>query len=208
GHLFIADGHHRFQASLEFFQKQPDAPRYIMVYLTNLFSDGLIVLPTHRAAKIKLTERLIENLKEFFIVENKKNLEATVESIKNKEKISFGVYYNGCFQTWTVCNNRKIMQLLPEKHSTEWKSLDVVILHHFLIEKIFGISANEKLYYDRNPRLIVDYVNQNPDTVGFFMQKPDLMKIRQVSINGEMLPPKATYFFPKVPSGLVIARYV
>lgn len=208
GNLFIADGHHRFQASLEFFQTHPGAPGYIMVYLTNLFSDGLIVLPTHRALKTNLTENQMKKIKDFFEVENKKGLKETIESIENKEKISFGVYHNKNYQVWTVKETGKIINLLPERYSNEWKSLDVVILHQFLIEKIFGIPSKEKLYYDRDPQLIVDYVNQNPDTIGFFMQTPDLVKIKQVSTNGEILPPKATYFFPKVPSGLVIARYV
>ncbi|MCX7706036.1 MAG: hypothetical protein N2115_07270, partial [bacterium] len=96
---------------------------------------------------------------------------------------------------------------LPETYSEQWKTLDVAILHHFVLEKIFNVSADKKLFYDRNPQTIVDYVNQNPGSIGFLMQPPDLMKIRQVSINGEILPPKTTFFYPKVPSGLVIARY-
>lgn len=207
-HLFIADGHHRFQASLEFFRQKPDAPQYIMVYLTNLFSDGLVVLPTHRAVKFLLTGHIMSKIKKFFEVENKGNLEQTMNSIKNTEKISFGVYFDNRYQTWTLTNNEKIINFLPGNHSKQWKFLNVVILHHFLFEKILKIPAEKKLYYERNPEYIVEYVNQNPGNIGFFMQPPDLMKIREVSLNREILPPKTTFFYPKIPSGLVIARYV
>lgn len=207
GKLFIADGHHRFQASLEFFLKNPGAPEYIMVYLTNLFSDSLVVLPTHRAVKTKDLLKKIEKVKEYFLVEEKQGISQTLKSIEEKKEISFGVYFNRSFQTWTLKDIGSIKKFLPEKFSEQLKSLDVVVLHHFLIDRIFDIPAEEKLFYDRDPLSIVEYVNKNPDTIGFFMQKPDLIKIREVSLNGEILPPKTTFFYPKIPSGLVIARY-
>ncbi|MCM8816981.1 MAG: DUF1015 domain-containing protein [Candidatus Omnitrophica bacterium] len=208
GNLFIADGHHRFQASLEFFKKTKDAPQYIMVYLTNLFSPGLVVLPTHRAIKVKLEQRHLEKVKQFFSVEEKDNLKQAIEFIKSTNNISFGVYFDSHFQTWTLTEEERIMTFMPGHYSRQWKSLDVAVLHHFIIEKVFGIPADEKLYYDRDPYKIVEYVNHNPGSIGFFMQTPDLMKIRQIAMNGEILPPKTTFFYPKVPSGLVIARYV
>jgi len=209
GNLFIADGHHRFQASFEFFKQNPDAPRYIMVYLTNLFSDGLLVLPTHRAVKNIDVESNLSRIREFFTIQEKQNLEEILAAIEeNREKISFGVYFRGRFQTWSVRNPEAIIKSIPENRSDQWKSLDVAILHYFLFEKYFNIPAGEKLYYDRDPYFIVNYVDKNPESAGFFMQTPDLMKIRKISQNGEILPPKTTFFYPKVPSGLVIAKYV
>ncbi|MCX7705553.1 MAG: DUF1015 domain-containing protein, partial [bacterium] len=158
GNLFIADGHHRFQASLEYFKKNSRAPRYIMVYLTNLFSDGLVVLPTHRAAKIAMEQKHLEKISEFFQVEDRKNLAQTLDFIKNCKKISFGIYCSGSYQTWTLIDNKKILEFLPETYSEQWKTLDVAILHHFVLEKIFNVSADKKLFYDRNPQTIVDYV--------------------------------------------------
>ncbi|MGB9642545.1 MAG: DUF1015 family protein [Candidatus Ratteibacteria bacterium] len=206
--LFIADGHHRFQASYHYFQTCPDAPPYIMVYLTNSLSNSLIVLPTHRALKNVNPAEKINAIEEFFEIKKQANLSQTLSSIENSQSCSFGVYFNNSFQTWSLKNIEKVKPLLPEHFSNTLKSLDVVILHYLVVEKIFGTTARDKLYYDRNPEEIINFVNSNPSSIGFFMQKPDLMKIREVASSGEILPPKTTFFYPKVPSGLVIARYV
>lgn len=207
GNLFIADGHHRFQASLEFFKQNPGAPQYIMVYLTAFFSDALLSLPTHRVVRIIPTQEKIEAIKKYFLIEEKGSLEETLNSIKDTGNISFGVYFSGRFQVWKAFEIQNIKKFLPDKFSDDLKSLDVVVLHYFILEKIFNIPAKEKLYYSTNPQALIDYVNQNSESTIFFMQPPDLMKIKRVSLNGEILPPKTTYFYPKVPSGLVIARY-
>jgi len=205
--LFIADGHHRFQASYQYFQACPDAPPFIMVYLTNFLSNSLLVLPTHRALKNVNPLEKINAIEEFFEIKKHVNLSQTLFSIENSQYCSFGVYFNNSFQTWSLKNIEKVKSSLPENFSDTLKSLDVVILHYLVIEKIFGVTAREKLYYDRNPEEIINFVNHNPSSIGFFMQKPNLLKIRQVASSGEILPPKTTFFYPKVPSGLVIARY-
>ncbi|HOJ30652.1 MAG TPA: DUF1015 domain-containing protein [bacterium] len=205
--LFIADGHHRFQASYQYFQTNPDTPPYIMVYLTNLVSRSLVVLPTHRALKNVNPSEKAHIIEEFFDIKKQENLNQTLSSIEHSQYCSVGVYFNHSFQTWTVKNPEKLQQVLPQHYSDTLKSLDVVMLHYLVIEKIFGANAKEKLYYARNPEEIVKFVDSNQESIGFFMQKPDLMKIKQVSIGGEILPPKTTFFYPKVPSGLVIARY-
>ncbi len=205
--LFIADGHHRFQASLEFFKQNPDK-RYIMVYMINLFSDSLLVLPTHRAVKNVSIKERAEKLRNFFTFKATKNLEETILLLDNSTDTTFGVYSDGHFQLLQVSDIEEIKRNMPENHSEQWKTLDVTILHHFLFEKIFKRSANEKLFYDRSPEVIVDYVDQNSPAAGFFMKKQDLEKIIMVSRKGEILPPKTTFFYPKIPSGLVISRYV
>lgn len=210
GNFFIADGHHRFQASYEYYQQNPEkAPKYIMCYLTNLFSNSLVVFPTHRAVRNKINPaKKINEIRKFFNVETYQNLKDILNHIEQQTRCSFGVFYSGSFQTWTVKDIRKVKNSIPEKHSDQWKSLDTVILHYFILQEIFGIPADETLYYDKNPQSIVKKVETGECSIGFFMQMPDIMKIRDVSLNSEIIPPKTTFFYPKVPSGLVIARYI
>ena len=208
--FFIADGHHRFQASYEYYRQNPQtAPGYIMCYLTNLFSDSLVVLPTHRAImkNISPLERINE-VKQFFDIEKHQNLQDVLHRIEEKNTCIFGVFFNGNFQTWKIKNIENIKSFLPEGYSDDWKTLDSVILHYFVLQKIFGIPGDEKLYYDIHPETIVKKVEDGECSIGFFMREPDIMKIKNVSLKSEILPPKTTFFYPKIPSGLVIARYI
>ena len=87
--LFIADGHHRYQTSINYAaekkeqtgNKDPNAPfNYIMIVLCNMFDPGLSILPTHRLIKIsnvKLDD-LIKKLEKYFTIEKK--------LIENKKK--------------------------------------------------------------------------------------------------------------------------
>jgi len=207
--LFIADGHHRFQASFEYFQKSHDsAPRFIMVYLTNIVSDSLLSLPTHRAIRAGTVEEKISEINDFFEIRDMKDLNDTMEHIEKTDVCAFGFYSQKKFQLWTLKQKEMIKKFLPETYSDDWKSFDVVILHYFVLKKFFNIDEKEKLFYDRDCQSIIDYVDKNPGSAGFFLKTPDLQKIKNISLNGEILPPKSTFFYPKVPSGLVIARYV
>ncbi len=208
--FFVADGHHRFQASYEYYRQKPEtAPGYIMCYLTNLFSNSLVVLPTHRAVRKKINPSMKMNeIRQFFDVEIHQNLQGILTHIERQKQCSFGVFFKDNFQTWTVRNIEKVKDSLSGNHSDEWKSLDVVILHYLVLQKIFGIPADEKLYYDIEPGSIVEKIKNGEFSTGFFMQMPNIIKIRNVSLNSEILPPKTTFFYPKVPSGLVIARYI
>ncbi|HPP67368.1 MAG TPA: DUF1015 domain-containing protein, partial [bacterium] len=182
--LFIADGHHRFQASYEYYQQNPrKAPRYIMCYFTNLFSDSLLILPTHRAVKQNINQdSKMGEILQFFEIKNHKSIQDVLMYIEKQQSCSFGVFFNGNFQTWSVKNIDEIKNFLPEHYSDEWKSLDVVILHYFILQKFFNIPVGEKLYYNTNPEYIVKKIETNEYNIGFFMRAPDIMKIRQVSL--------------------------
>ena len=93
-------------------------------------------------------------------------------------------------------------------HSTAYCGLDVTILHSLVLEKILGITEA-----DMRAEKYVTYVKDWNDAfrqlqtgefqVGFFMNATRLDQIREVAFGGERMPQKATFFYPKLPTGLV-----
>jgi len=209
-HVFIADGHHRFEASLNYYRKDPlIAPRHIMAYFTNMLSKDLVILPTHRLLlqNVRFEEKL-EAVKTYFTVREFPDLSSTLAGLEDSKHCSFGVFNGMKYFLLSLRDPAAIDKFLPAERSRPWKSLDVVVLHYFLLKDILAIPPEEKLYYEHDPGAVVEKAVLTPGSTAFLMGPPEISKLREISLNGETMPPKSTYFFPKVPSGLVLSRYV
>ncbi|MGI5882612.1 MAG: DUF1015 domain-containing protein [Dethiobacteria bacterium] len=107
--IFIADGHHRYETALEFYQQKSRTSgdlkkyNYALMALVNIYDDGLLSFPTHRLVKqnrIKTGDflsRLVTNfsLQELKKPENSALLRETLEnflSSTGKEGVSLGLY--------------------------------------------------------------------------------------------------------------------
>jgi len=207
--LFIADGHHRFGASLDFFQENPEtAPPFIMVYLTNLASSDLIVLPTHRLIRqdVRLEARITE-AGSYFKIQPFTNVPSLLEALNKEDACSFGVCTDGTCALWTLGDIRKIEMHLPAGRSRLWKKLDVVVLHYFILPQLLNLKPEEQLFYGHDAASVLETARAYRGSVTFLLKTPDIRVIKDICSKHEILPPKTTYFFPKVPSGLVFARH-
>jgi uncharacterized protein (DUF1015 family) len=157
--LFIADGHHRYQTSINFAQEKreqtnntdPNTPfNYIMVVLCNMFDPGLSILPTHRFIKMPNVdfEDLSKKLEQYFTVEKKpvptkKNYEKLGKKIMNDiettTKHKLALYAKGAYYIFTLKDER-VMDKLAADHSKTWRTLDVSILHKLILERFLGID--------------------------------------------------------------------
>ncbi|OQB12685.1 MAG: hypothetical protein BWY16_00398 [Candidatus Omnitrophica bacterium ADurb.Bin205] len=91
----------------------------------------------------------------------------------------------------------------------EYRSLDVSILNQLIFRDILGCSPedNEILRYSPNPEEFIEAVNEDPSTIAFFLNPVKIDDILGVALRGDKMPPKSTYFYPKVLSGLVIHKH-
>jgi uncharacterized protein (DUF1015 family) len=207
--VFIADGHHRFEASLNYYLEDPEKnPGYILAYFLNAASDGLVVLPTHRLIPERVDfESCIHKAEQYFIIRKFQDKNSLFARLNAASKCSFAVYSSGEFYLWKLRDFCAVERMLPQEHSREWKHLDVVILHYFILKHLLGLDPEKQLFYERDPDAIIKKADEIPGSVAFFLKRPDIKKIWSISSRGEIMPPKTTYFFPKVPSGLVFVRF-
>jgi len=227
----IADGHHRYTTGL-YYSKECNNPaaKYQMLAFANMCQDGLKVLATHRLVGNLdnfSIDQLITDLKENFDItklpfdsaagENqaKQKMLAMMQAKHDKNENAFGIYGGKNYFCVAVLKNKHAMNSAAPDKSAAWRALDTSILHKLVLEKLLGIDQ-EKLakggnleYVKDTPEVIDDAIEQvqaGQKQVVFFMNPIKMQQLKMVTDAGERMPPKSTYFYPKMYTGLTIQK--
>lgn len=227
--LFIADGHHRYQTSINYAQekkeqtgnKDQNAPfNYIMVVLCNMFDPGLSILPTHRLIKMSnvKTDELIRKLEKYFTVEKKLIEDKKKEYQKTGKKImddlateknhTFALYAKDVYYILTL-KDEHVMDTLATDHSKTWRTLDVSILHKLILEQFLGINEKnleDHVKYTRVDAEAIQFVDDGKYDFSFLINATKIDQLKAIADANEHMPQKSTYFLPKMLSGLVMYK--
>jgi uncharacterized protein (DUF1015 family) len=207
GRVFIADGHHRYEAALNYkywIQKKKAHPQrnssfnYVMTYLAATDDPGLTILPTHRAVTIKgafKLQEIMRNLKQDFLVYQFSTSKGLFSYMRRQRGPHiFGVYFG----------KQRFYGLQLKQRG---KDSDVVILHKAIIQGILNApSLTANIYYSRDAREVIRLVDEARFQVGFFLKPATVKQVKTTAAQGVKMPHKSTYFYPKLLSGLVINK--
>jgi uncharacterized protein (DUF1015 family) len=227
----IADGHHRYETGLAYAeQSENPAAKYQMLAFANTCHKGLIVLATHRFVtgldKFSL-EEFLNKLKENFEVTRigfdnpesgrkaRHEMLVKMKAGHAKDNNTFGIYGgDGAFYVAKL-KDISLMDKAAAKMSRAWRKLDVTVLSKLVLDEILGIN-DEKLAQGGNVEYIKDSGNKAKELVRridagdgqvvFFMNPPKIEHIKAVADEGERMPQKSTYFYPKIFTGLTIYK--
>ena len=220
--IFIADGHHRYETALEYSKQMQDSGYngydYVMTTLVNLYDEGLVVLPTHRAVKnIKNLDLngLKSSLTEVFDVEEfdlSLGLSGFMTELANrgKKKHVFGLYtQERSLYLLTVKNMNQAKSLMPKEMSDSWKKLDVALLDNLVLSRLLGINETDRknrdnLSYTRDEDWAVTQVNEGSHQLALLLNPTKVEELVAVAQAGDKMPQKSTYFYPKLLTGMVI----
>ena len=218
---FIADGHHRFEVTRMYSKELQrakaaksvkDASKNVMVYFVESKEDMLTVLPAHRLPKdigrLK-TEEIVERLKEFFVIEKAGNFNAMMSRLARlQDAHAFGVYFGKKrFYVIKLKNIDSVDKAIKNK-PREWKRLDVSILHQFVFQHILGIrDEDDNIEFVKSPKETANLVDKGAFKVAFFLNPTKVAEVKRIARIGEKMPRKATYFYPKPISGVVINKH-
>lgn len=228
--LIIADGHHRYETSLNFRKKILEERRevtgdepfnFIMMTLFRVDDPGLVILPTYRLVRglDKLSEEgfreLFSSYFDIFEVSWQDfSDKTTVEDIQRKvysENHTFAAFVSQ-FEKFFIfkLKSEDILDTeIRDERSREWKRLDVAILHSLIIDKLQALSSElfsleNNVSYIRKLDQGLEKVIEGEFQMIFFLKSVSLNQVREVVENGELMPQKSTDFFPKLKSGLVM----
>lgn len=199
---------------------------YVMMTLVNLYDPGLVVLPTHRLVKnvsgsavSGLLNKLSENftLDEFEPGKSTKNINKMLRSLAEAGKSAdnilhrhvFGIYLNKKLFIATLRDEKVLPALMPPGKSPAWQGLDVSVLHSLIIEKYLGIgeelrARGDHITYSREDVDALRAVDSGEYQIAFFLNPTLVEEVTAVAANGEKMPQKSTFFYPKLITGLVI----
>ncbi len=229
--LFIADGHHRYETALNFRNKlreenpdwkEDDLFNYVMMMLVDMDDPGLVVFPTHRLVNnVKLDEAMaVSLLKDDFNIDKiivSKNTDELLETIEKdlvtlQEKKGYALYFGADYYYRLSLADESVMaKVLPEK-SCAYQNLDVTILHTLILDKVYGIDtenlANQSnLTYTRDAVEAIEEVKKGNQQCAFILNPTKVREIKDVSLAGEKMPQKSTYFYPKLVTGIVMNKF-
>jgi uncharacterized protein (DUF1015 family) len=219
--IFIADGHHRYEVTCAFRDEMrqkgncgdEESFDYVLAYFTNTDSHALTILPIHRLLKLKAPIELgvfCESLKSYFeIVEvkDKRRLFFLMEKGGWAEHL-LGAYIGKKFLLLRLRNIRILDKILPDK-PREYRFLDVTILNNLILKDFLGVDLDDKESLTFNPDAdeLVDQADKDNSYAAFFLNPVKISQIMAVALAGNKMPPKSTYFYPKVVSGLLINKF-
>lgn len=230
---FIADGHHRYEASLRFKNElkmkntkfsEEESYNHIMMYFTQVEDKGLLVLPIHRVLRSLVyfdPVRFEKGLEEFFEVKPYKAGKKTAARTRKKlmrdlEKAgrtghAFGMYLGkNQYYLLTLKDEKMIEDMVEEEKPKAWKRLDTTILHFSVFDRILGIAheTEDKVVYVKDEGKAVELVDEKGAQVAFFLNPTRVEEITAIASKLEKMPQKSTYFYPKLLSGLVLNKIV
>ena len=211
-HLFIADGHHRYKVAMEYRAKRlsrmrrpsgQEAFNYVMTYFTNMDSRDLQIFPMHRIVKGLPND--LDFLEEFFRIDKVKKKEELpiLLARAGRNEHAFGLYTREGINLLRL-KNRSLIDKFVKEGSREYKSLDAAILKSFVFDRV-GIKSDD-IRYTKSMDEVIGTVDESQADAGFIMNPVKISQLRAIALNGERMPPKTTYFYPKVLSGLTVYK--
>jgi uncharacterized protein (DUF1015 family) len=214
--LLIADGHHRYETAIAYRDEiGGEGPHnYTLMALTGLDDPGLSIFPTHRllsgfADDPERQRRLGEGLREIFDVE-----EVEMDRIDPRGEEGVGVF------GFTDSHHKRAFRLRLKDSATAeldrqlegqpeaYRRLDAAILETLVLKGLAGLSeedilAKRGLGYAKSVEDSLRLLDEGAYEAAFILRPIPVDQTRAICESDANMPPKSTYFYPKVLTGLV-----
>jgi uncharacterized protein (DUF1015 family) len=217
--LLIADGHHRYETARVYADEVGDegGHRYTLMCLVSLDDPGLTVFGTHRLigdlADPARQEALAAGIRAHFDVQELGSLdEVGPDALDPAAEPGDGVFgyvdsqFRRCFRL-RLRDTQAVDAAIPDR-SEPYRRLDAAILEELILKDALAMSAE-----DIAAKRGIGYTSSAPDAVAsldgdrygaaFLLRPTPIEQVRAVAAAGETMPPKSTYFYPKLLTGLV-----
>jgi uncharacterized protein (DUF1015 family) len=203
--VFIADGHHRYETAYEFSKEMAgkNTPgnkpfEYVLMFLANMLDEGVTILPTHRLLR-NIPDGMTGLLSEYF------NLEAVKSDFEIRKRLSgrkhaFGFFRKGS-DVWHILTYKGgDLSDVPEA----LQDIDVMILHELIFKKLLKTFD---IGYEMNIARALEKVRNGEFQAALFLNPTRVGDVEKSALSSVRMPPKSTYFYPKLLTGLVINKW-
>jgi uncharacterized protein (DUF1015 family) len=213
--LLIADGHHRYETARAYADEVGGEGdhRYVLMFLVALDDPGLLIFPTHRmltglkddGAKQEAIRDVARRDFEIETLDDTHQLEPPADA----ERVTFGYMDSFLKRPFRLMlKDQSIADEALAGMPEPYRQLDTAVLEALILRGALGMSEDDishlrGLDYSKNLEDAIERVESGAADAGFFMRATPVEQVREVAATGESMPPKSTYFFPKVPTGLV-----
>jgi len=218
--VYIADGHHRYETALNFCRelsekKDPlaQAAGWVMAYFCPIEDPGLVIFPYHRLVRELPPDRssgILDRVKPNFSVKliaehfDRKSAASVFKTLDSARKDRIVIMIDGSRQTWLLKLKKQLGGKFKEK-------LDVEIFKELILEQALRVTQQEVaeknyLAFETKEELVIKRLEAEDFRFAFLLRPISVMKVVERAERGEVMPQKSTYFYPKLPSGLVFRK--
>ncbi|MFA5401160.1 MAG: DUF1015 domain-containing protein [Dehalococcoidia bacterium] len=216
--IYIADGHHRYETALEYreYRRELDpggsgneAYNYVMMALVSFSDPGIVILPIHRlvrAIQKETIDKFKKGLSDYFEVREASAGNVSLAAAAGSIRI-YGLE-PGQVLGLTLLPGIKVNDFLKQRRSEEYGRLDVSAVQHIICEKLLGLPPgdSDNLAYTPSGESACRMVDSGQFQFTILLDPIPAKTIKAVADSNDRMPRKSTFFYPKLPSGLVIFR--
>jgi uncharacterized protein (DUF1015 family) len=212
--LLIADGHHRYETARVYADEVGGEGdhRYALMLLVALEDPGLLIFPTHRLLTDLKDSAKQETLRDVMLRDFEvERLESPdeLEPPHENGRVTFG-YIDAHFKQpfRLTLKDQRIADDALAGMPEPYRRLDTAVLETLVLRGALEMTEDDishlrGLDYSKNLADAIARVESGAADAGFFMRATPVDQVREVAATGESMPPKSTYFYPKVPTGLL-----
>jgi len=225
--FFIADGHHRYTSALKYRERMRSISQtgntekpsdFVMMYLCPMESLDLLILPIYRLVKFHRkvdVQKILISAEKYFKISKTSSMNRGIEAIEHTPK-GRNVFCLRFKKDKTVyileLKNRDVMKRLNKDNFGEERLfLDVSVLHMLFIGDILGMNHNvaeKNIRYSHNSRDLMTTMREGWGDCIVLLKSPTVDQIQAVTSNGDKMPHKSTFFYPKLYSGMLFRSLV
>jgi uncharacterized protein (DUF1015 family) len=225
-HLYIADGHHRYETALNYREEvretrrqldPRDAANFVLMALTDVDDPGLLVLPTYRLlfglSRDALSLLTSQQLTQYFTVYELgaiENAQKTLLRLAQVDATRPSFVITTTAQSWLLSlNDAGRARMAESGHSDAWNELDVAVAHTLVLESLLGlrredITAGSHIRYTRDAQQALEAVRKGEAQAALLLNATRVRQVCNVAKANDRMPQKSTYFYPKLITGLVL----
>jgi uncharacterized protein (DUF1015 family) len=209
--LYIADGHHRFETAVAYAGENP-AARRLLAFVVSTRDPGLVVLPTHRViyAGDRDLQGLVPEWGKYFDVQPVQPDADPVALLAaaGRDRTACVVATEGKKDRLLALRSDAPLGSIVELGRTPAvRSLDVAIVERLVVQEILASGhSTPTLTYTPNAAAALELAHLGKALAAVLLNPTRVDQVLAVADAGDVMPPKSTYFIPKVPSGLVLRQ--
>lgn len=222
--VFIADGHHRYETALNYRRwlrsegrlQDDSAAHFVLMHFVGMSDPGLAILPTHRLVS-GIPDLSAEDLRSLLgahfelvddVGDGPRAAQETWELMQadgGQAAFGFATAGDGRWLMARLTDDGPMQQLAPDR-SPAWRTLGVSVLHRLVLDHLVGQrypTARPTCRYVHRLDEVETALSRRSCQLACLVQPAGIEHIRRIASQRETMPPKSTYFYPKLLSGLV-----
>jgi uncharacterized protein (DUF1015 family) len=216
--VFIADGHHRYETALRYRDEKDEAgdvrdeesaPNFVLMMLVGMSDPGLVILPTHRLVSglsaltaASLRAALGSDFQVETVGQGDQGMQSAWEQIEadgGQSLLGLGTVADGTWQIARLIAPERMNELAAD-HSPAWRELAVSYLHTMILGRVL---PSPQCRYVHLLREVQEATRARECQLAVLVPPATMNHVAEIAGGLEKMPPKSTYFYPKLLTGLV-----